>query len=53
MGGCGFEGDVSEEEWVGPGVRRIGSMGAESQEEVGDRMGTAKEGGAGSGGNVR
>ena len=28
-------------------------MGAESQEEVGDRMGAAKEGGAGSRGNVR
>ena len=39
--------------WVGRGARRIGSMGAESQEEVGERMGTAKGGGVGSGGNGR
>ena len=53
LGGGGAEGDVSEEEWVDRGARRTGSMGAESQEEVGERMGTAEEGGAGSGGKVR
>ena len=42
-----------EEEFCCLGARLIGSMGAESQEEVGEGIGTVKVGGAGSGGNVR
>ena len=35
------------------GARRTGAMGAESQEEVGERIGTAVGGGGGRGGKER
>ena len=35
------------------GARLMGSVGAESQEEVGEGMGPAQEGGGGRGGNER
>ena len=42
---------MAEEESCG--ALLIGSMGAESHEEVGEGMGTVKEGGGGRGGNER